>query len=193
MTALPTHPILTRSRSATSGALLTRAGVAVTAIAVLVEGAVLGFGTTTSGTGHYQYAADYWLTAAAIPHAIGLLLVLLGVRRLQGARDGRLGAAGITVAGLCLAALTVIIVMSLVVAHEVQAGPTYILGTLGAVIGVALFAAGSWRVGLLPRWLLAIWPIVWAIGSYAAFSISPLLLMVLYGVMLVLLHRRAQD
>jgi hypothetical protein len=192
MTALSTDPVLTRSRSTSSGMLLTRVGVAVTVLAIIVEGGVLGFGTTTAGTAHYKYAADYWLTAAVFPHVVGLVLVLLGVRRLQDARDGRRGRAGIALAVAGLLAVSTICAMSLAVGHEVQGGPTYIVGTLATVVGIALFAAGSWSADVLPRWALAIWPVVWAVGSFAAFNISPALLAVFYGVVLLHLRRRAE-
>jgi hypothetical protein len=168
---------------------LVSVGVALSVTAALLEAAVLVFGSTTPGTGPYQHAGDYWLTAAALPHAAGVLLVLLGVRRRQGARDGRLGLAGLVLAAVCLVALSAIITASLVVAHEIQGGPTYVLGTLGAVIGIGLFAAGSWRVGVLPRWLLAIWPVIWGIGSFAAVSISPLALVAFDVTLLVIVGR----
>ena len=105
-------------------------------------------------------------------------------------RDGALGLAGIAITTVCLIALSGIIAASLAAGHDVQAGPTYLLATLGTAVGIALFAAGSWRVGLLRRWLLAIWPIIWLIGSFAAVSASPLLLAALYITLLVLLRTR---
>ena len=67
------------------------------------------------------------------------------------------------------------------------------LGTVGTLLGTALFAAGSWRAGLLPRWLLAIWPIVWTIGSFAAVSAAPLLLAALYVAIILIIRRRLDD
>ena len=37
--------------------------------------------------------------------------------------------------------------------------------TVDGIGGVVLFAVGSWRAQLLPRWLLVVWPIAWAVGS----------------------------
>jgi hypothetical protein len=192
MTALPTHPTLTRSTTST-GVQLARAGVVLTAVGAIPEAVILAFANTTDGTDDYKYAADYWLSASAIPHAIGLVLVLLGVRRLQQERDGRCGLAGLLVAGLGLFAVNVVIVASLVEGHDVEGGGTYVVGTLATVVGLALFAAGSWRTGLLPRWMLASWPIVWAIGSYAAFSFSPVVLLLFYAVLLMVLRRREES
>ncbi len=163
-------------------------GAAIGILGALLEAAVGGFWATDSGAGAYQ-TADYWFTASALPAAVGPLLVMIGVRRQQLGADGRLGLVGVLVAGVCLTVLVVVIVLSLVAGHDVQGGPSYVLGTLGAVVGMALFAAGSWRVGLVPRWILAVWPIVWAIGSFFAVSASPLLLVALYIGLLLILHR----
>lgn len=165
-----------------------RLGVALGVVGALVEASTLVFASTTPGTGPYQHAADYWLTAAALPHAVAAVLVMVGVRRLQGARDGRLGLVGLVLNVVALLALTVIIVASLVVGHEVQGGPTYVLGTLVSFVGTAIFAGASWRTGLLPRWLLAVWPFAWLIGSFAAVSASPLLLVAWYAALLVALR-----
>jgi hypothetical protein len=163
-------------------------GVTVGVAAALVEALALVFSSTTPGTGPYQYAGDYWLTASALPHALAAVLVMVGVRRLQGARDGRLGLVGMAVNVVALLALTVVIVARLLVGHEVQGGPTYVLGTLFTFVGTAVFAAGSWRAGLLPRWLLAVWPFAWVIGSFAAVSASPVLLVAWYVALLVALR-----
>jgi hypothetical protein len=163
--------------------------VALGLVAVVGEGTALTVGTTTPGEGHFQHATDYWLTASALPHALAAITLLVSVRAMQGGRDGRRGLAGIVLAGISLAALAAVCALSLAVGHEVSGGPTYVLGTACAFVGHALFSAGSWRVGLLPRWLLAIWPVIWVIGSFAAVSASPALLGVLYIVIAVHLGR----
>jgi hypothetical protein len=60
------------------------------------------------------------------------------------------------------------------------------------ILGVVLFAIGSWRTGLLPRWLLVTWPLGWTIGGLLPVlpGPSPLLLAAAYLVMAVLLPRR---
>lgn len=183
--AVTDRPVATRSAYR-----VTVAGAALGALAAIVEALLGAFTSQTSGTAHYQHAADYGFTAVALPVAVAAVLVLFGVRALQHRRDGRLGLVGVVLATVCLAVLSAIIVASLVAGHDVQAGPGYMLGTLGAFLGTALFAAGSWRAGLLPRWLLVVWPIVWVIGSFAAVSASPFLLAAFYVVLLVVLHRR---
>jgi len=194
MTTLPTNRARGRTAVSTDVPTARRAvvaGAAIGILAVIIEGAALVFAKTTSGTGHYRHAGDYWLTAAALPHALAAVLVIFGIRALQRSRDGRLGLVGCWLTSACLAVLAGACVASLAVRHDVQLGPTYVLATLGTLIGMALFCAGSWRTGLLPRWLLAVWPVVWVIGSFAAVSASPLLLAALYVAIVVILHRQS--
>jgi hypothetical protein len=191
MPTVPATPLPDQdARPAADGARRAVAvGVLVGGAAAVIESVAGGFHSTTPGTGPYQYAADYWLTASALPHALAAMLLMVGVRRLQEGRDGRLGLAGLLLNAASLIALSAVIVASLVLGHEVQAGPTYVLGTLSSFVATALFAAGSWRVGVLPRWLLAVWPFVWITGSFAAFSASPLLLIPFYAVLMAVIRR----
>jgi hypothetical protein len=172
-----------------SGHQLAMAGCLVGIVGALVEGTANGFADLTPGTGPYQFAGDYWLTAAALPVALGAALLLVGLRTLDGGRAGRLGTIGTALALVGLAALAAVCGVSVVVGHEVQAGPTYILGTLVAFVGILLVAIGVWRVGLLPRWVAAVWPVAWGVGSFFAVSVSPWLLGAWYVVVLVLLRR----
>lgn len=185
----PRTAVVALSRPAYAAAV---AAIVLGIVAAIAEAIEVAFTTTTSGTGPYQYAADYWLTANALPVAGAAIMLLPAVRALQRARDGRLGLAGIWVNTACLLVLAGICAAALAAGHDIQGGPTYILGTLGTLVGTALFAAGSWRAGLLPRWLLAIWPIVWVIGSFAAVSASPLLLAAFYGALLLTLVNRVR-
>lgn len=169
------------------GRTLVRAGAAVGIAGAVLEAAVLGLATTTP-EGPYQYAADYWLTASGLPVAMGAVLVLAGVRLLQDRRDGRLGLVGLWLVAASMAAMVVVLAASLVVGHDVQGGPTYVLSTALSWVGVALCSAGSWRAGAVPRWLLAVWPVVWAVGSFFAVSVSPLLLAALYVTLLGVLR-----
>jgi hypothetical protein len=179
------RPITTRPAYRALGA-----GVGLGVLGALLEAGIGTFGPTPSGTEPYTHASQYWFVASALPTAAGAIIVLFAVRQLQRGRDGRLGLAGIGLATVCLLVLAGICAASVAVGHDIQGGPTYVLGTLGSLVGVALFAAGSWRVGAVPRWLLAIWPIVWVIGSFAAVSASPLLLVALYAALLVALRER---
>ena len=56
-----------------------------------------------------------------------------------------------------------------------------------------LFAAGSWRARLLPRWFLVGWPIAWTVGGMLPISaFRPLLLAAVYLAMAVLLTSRVR-
>lgn len=120
----------------------------------------------------FQGWADYLLTAAAVPQGVGLFLATLGFHRLQHGRDGRLGTIGVWVYGLCMIELVTQCVVSLVDGSEIIWGPAYPICALGLMIGLALLAAGSWSVGLAPRWMLALWPPLGLVGSF--FGIGPI-------------------
>ncbi|HET9851355.1 MAG TPA: hypothetical protein VFP56_02485 [Candidatus Limnocylindrales bacterium] len=166
-------------------AALAFGGAAAVALAAMVL-----FVTTTSD-GKFQHTGDYFLTANGIAYLLALLVLLPTLRTLQQRRDGRLGQAGIALTGLGCVALLVVFVHGLAAATESSLGPTYVLASLATIVGVALFAAGSWRAGLLPRWLLPIWVLAWAIGSMLPIlGPGPLLLAAVYLTMAVLLPRR---
>src|SRR5690348_7649533 len=146
---------------------ITVAGVGLAVLGLLMMGLTMLFATTTGGTGAtFQHAFDYVLTAAALPQGVGLFLVTLGFHRLQHGRDGRLGVAGVWVYGVCMAELVIQCMVGLVVGAEVIWGPLYPLCAFGLMAGLLLLAAGSWRVGLLPRWTLAVWPPLGLVGSF---------------------------
>lgn len=151
------------------------------AIVGLVGLGVTGtFFTTSAGT-HFDYTADYWLTASGLPIAVGGIGTLLGVHRLQRGGDGRLGTVGTWIGIVALAELFVQLSVSVVTSTEQQWGPSYILFTALTFVGHALLAAGSWRTGVLPRWLLGVWPLVFVLGSFAAvWGPFPLLLIAFY-------------
>jgi hypothetical protein len=161
---------------------------AATAIALV---AILYLVTTSSGDGAFHHAGDYVLTANGIPYVVCLLVLLGALRTLQQRRDGRLGQAGIALASVGSAVLLAIFVYGLAAGTESSFGPGYVLASLATIVGVALFAAGSWRVGLLPRRLLALWVVAWAIGSMLPIlRPGPLLLAGVYLAMGALLERR---
>ncbi|AXH97108.1 hypothetical protein DV701_14155 [Ornithinimicrobium avium] len=166
---------------------LLHVGVAVGVVGAITEAAVLAVATNTAD-GPYRYAADYWLTASGLPVAVGAVLVLAGVRLVQDRRDGRLGQVGLGLVGVTMAALCAVLLASLFAGQDVQGGPTYVASTALSWVGVALCSAGSWRVGMVPRWLLVVWPVVWAVGSFFAVSVSPLLLAALYVTLLVVVR-----
>lgn len=164
-------------------------GALVGIVGAIIEGVTNGLMSLTPDTGPYQYAADYWLTAAAVPVGLGSALVVVGLHRLHAGRDGRLGRVGVALALLGLLAVVGVCTASLMVGHDVQGGPTYVLGTVVGFVGTTLVAIGFWRAGLLTRWLVAVWPVAWGIGSFFAVSVSPWLLGAWYVCLLVLLRR----
>lgn len=186
MTALPAQQTL-GAAALTPAHRRVHTAVAIGLVAVILETVLLAFAKTTD-SGDYKYAADYWLNGSVLPHALAGILLLPAVRALQGARDGRLGLAGIVLNTVALTAVAVECAASVAVGHDAL-GAVYVLSALGTLLGTAMFAAASWRAGLLPRWLLAVWPIVWIIGSFFAVSVSPLLLGVFYIVLVAVLRR----
>jgi hypothetical protein len=140
-----------------------------------------------TASGHYRHAADYWLSATAVPIAAAAVLLMLAVRGLQGGQAGRAGRVGVVLALTAQAYLAATCAASVVVGRDIQAG--YPLATLVTLVGLVLFVVGSWRRGVLPRRLLAAWPIAWAVGSFFALGPSPVLLAAWYVTALVVLRR----
>lgn len=176
----------------TAPALLRWAGVglAVGALSAAIEASTLMF-TKAGGSGHFKYTADYWLTAAGVGHALASVVLVIAVHRLQKRRDGRLGTVGVVINSLACLVLAVQMADGLAVASEVEWGPSYPLATVAAFVGLSLFAKASWRIGLVPRWMLAAWPLVWVIGSMAAVGPTPVLLIAYYATLAIVLARRA--
>lgn len=152
---------------------MTLIGVGLAVIGVLMMGVTMLMGPTSDGD--YHHAADYVLTSAALPQGIGLLMTVLGFHRLQEGRDGRLGTAGVVVYAVCMTELVLQCTVSVVAGAEVEWGPLYPICAFGLMAGLLLLAAGSWRVGLLPKWLLAVWPPLGLLGSFLGVGPIPLL------------------
>jgi hypothetical protein len=165
-------------------------GVAVAGVGLAVLAATGTLATTTSGGGHFDHTADYWYTASGLPIAMGAIGTLLGVHWLQHGADGRLGAVGVWIGVLALGELFVQLLASVLTSVEQQWGPSYVLCTAMAFVGHAVLAAGSWRTGLLPRWLLGVWPLAFVLGSFAAWGPMPLLLIAFYVVLGIVLSKR---
>lgn len=158
-------------------------------IAGLVCLGISGTFFTTSSGAHFDHAADYWLTASGLPIAVGTIGTLLGVHWRQRGADGRLGAVGTWLGVLAMAELFVQLSASVLTSTEQQWGPSYILFTGLGFVGHALLAAGSWRTGVMSRWMLGVWPLVWVLGSFAAVSGPlPLLLIAFYVALGVVLR-----
>jgi hypothetical protein len=186
-------PVATARTPAPTHAALRRAQVAlvVGAAAAVVLAATVLFVTTTSD-GPFRHTGDYVLTADGFPYVLALLVLLASLRTLQHGRDGRLGRVGLALAGLGCTALLVVFVHGLATASESSLGPTYVVASLATIVGVICFAAGSWRTGLLPRWLLGLWVVAWVVGSMLPIlGPGPLLLAAVYLAMATVLPRRA--
>ncbi|MFG2045568.1 hypothetical protein [Dactylosporangium sp. NPDC048998] len=147
------------------------------------------FWTTVDG-GEFKYAADYWYTTCGLPFAIVGIVHAFAVHKLQHGRDGTLGAIGTWLYAIACAELAVQCGASVLAGAELRWGPTYVLCSFLTFIALALLAAGSWRTGLLPKWMLGLWPVVWLLGSFFAIGPGPLLLVALYIVFLIVLPRR---
>ena len=160
------------------------------AIVPLAIFAVVGTFFTTISAGHFRYAADYWYTGVGLPITLAGIGIALGVHKLQHGADGRLGTIGAWVNTLALVELFAQLLASVLTSAEVRWGPSYPVCTLLSFVGVSLLAAGSWRTGLLPRWMLGVWPLVWILGSLAAVGPSPVLLIVFFVAFGITLTRR---
>lgn len=176
------------SRAQSDATWLRLAQLSVAASLVpLVVFAVVGTFFTTISEGDFRYTADYWYTAMGLPFALVGIGLALGVHKLQHGADGRLGTIGVWVNTIALTELFVQLLVSVAIGAEVRWGPSYPIFTVLSFVGVALLAAGSWRTGLLPRWLLGLWPALWILGTFAASGPMPLLLagfLVAFGVTL---------
>ena len=184
-----THTSMTGTAVRTPWIDVTRTALAV-GIVTTVTFALVTVSWKTIDHGAFKYAADYWYTALGLPLAAVGLLHAMGVYRLQEGLTGRRGKVGMWINSVCCLVLFADILASLVTSSEVRWGPAYPLSALGTVIGLGLLAAGSWRVGVFPRWLLGVWPVVWIAGSFFAVGATPLLLAAYYVAFWVVLTRR---
>jgi hypothetical protein len=184
--ATPTIDAGRRARTRTLISLYVGAGAAVALAAILL------FVPTSTDDASFHHAGDYFLTALGIPTVLAVAGLLPGLRALQQARDGRLGVAAIVATSVGALVLTGMFGYGLIAATGSSLGPTYVLASAAMILGVLLFAIGSWGTGLLPRWLLVAWPVAWAVGGLLPVlpGPSPLLLAAVYVVMAVVLRRR---
>ncbi|MGI8456837.1 MAG: hypothetical protein ACR2LI_01815 [Propionibacteriaceae bacterium] len=189
MTATTLRPEV---RTDASWLRITLVGIALAIIGLLMMGLTMLLAPTTSA-GDFQHASDYVLTAAALPQGVGLLLVTLGFHRLQHGRDGRLGTVGVWIYGVCMTELIIQCMASVAAGSELVWGPVYPLCALGLMVGLALLATGSWRVGLLPKWMLGAWPPLGLVGSFLGIGPIPLVFVVFLVVLAFALPRRLRS
>lgn len=186
MSATVVHP---ETHTDTPVLRLTLVGTGIAIVGILMMGLTMLLAPETYD-GPFRHASDYVLTAAALPHGIGLLLLTVGFHRLQRGRDGRLGRAGVWVYAMCMTELLVQCTASVVAGAELEWGPLYPVCAFGLMVGLALLAAGSWRVGLLPRWMLGVWPPLGLVGSFLGVGPIPLVFAAFLVVLAVVLPRR---
>jgi hypothetical protein len=181
-TATATAP--SRVAADTTWLRLLHASIAVGCVGLVVFAYVGTFRTTIS-EGDFKYTADYFYTGAGLPIALAGIGHTLAVHKLQHGADGRLGRIGFWLNTVAMIELFAQLAASVVTGAEVRWGPSYVVFTALSFVGVALLAAGAWRTGLLPRWMLGVWPVVWILGSFAAPGPMPFVLaafLVLLGV-----------
>jgi hypothetical protein len=188
----PAAPTTDAHRTALRRALISLYVGVASAVALA---AILAFVPTTTQDDAFQHTGDYFLTALGIPAVLVVAALLPALRALQQRRDGRLGVAGIAATCAGALVLTGMFVYGLIAATGSSLGPTYLLASAAMIIGVVLFAIGSWRTGLLPRRLLVAWPLAWAVGGLLPVlpGPSPLLLAAAYLAMALTLPRRATE
>lgn len=152
----------------------------------------MAFVPTSADDGPFHGIGDYVLTALGFPFLLPLVALLPALRTLQHQRDGGLGRAGIAATSAGALVLVGMFVYGLIAATGSSLGPTYVIASVVTIVGVILFAVGSWAAGLLPRWLLVAWPVAFTVGgTLPIFPPGALLLAAVYLTMAVVLPRRA--
>jgi hypothetical protein len=86
-----------------------------------------------------------------------------------------------------------VLAASVIAGREIEGGPTYILGTLGSIIGIWLFCVDAGRAGILPRGALYFWALSWTVGGMLGPKGSQLLLATAYTLLLVHVHKRGLE
>ncbi|HEX3004817.1 MAG TPA: hypothetical protein VHO27_11450 [Angustibacter sp.] len=189
---MTTATLQTPARTDASWLRLTFVGIAFAIVGLLMMGLAMLLVPSVNEGGDFTRAADYVLTVSALPQGLGLLLATLGVHRLQRGRDGRLGTVGVWVYAVCMAELVTQCTASVIAGSELIWGPLYPVCAFGLMVGLALLAAGSWRVGLLPRWMLAVWPPLGLVGSFLGVGPIPLLFVAFLVALAVVLRGRVE-
>ncbi|WP_162529345.1 hypothetical protein [Segeticoccus rhizosphaerae] len=190
MTTTTTTTLRAEARTEAFWLRLTLVSIALAILGLLIMGLSMLFGTPHDDNFR---ASDYMLTSAALPQGVGLFLATLGFHRLQRGQDGKLGTAGIWVYGVCMVELVIECMASVVAGSELIWGPLYPLCAFGLMIGLALLAAGSWKVGLLPKWMLGVWPPLGLIGSFFGIGPIPLVFMAFLALLAMVLPQRLRN
>jgi len=147
---------------------------------------------SSSEGGSYHDVADYLFTGNGVPFGTAPLVLLWALLALHGERVSRKATIGVMIASVSLVALIGVLAASVAAGEDVQLGPTYVLGTLGSIIGIWLFCMSAARAGLLPSGALLFWAFAWTVGGMLGPQGSQLLLAVAYSVLLVHVRKRAR-
>lgn len=179
-TSTPTAADATLTRPGRARTVV-EAAAHVGAITAVAFSAVTLVASVTPDGRPFTHAGDYWYTGIGMLPAMAAPLVLvLALHSYQSGEDGRLGRVGAILLAAGLAVFVAMGCYGLLIGRATSLGPTYLLATLATFVGIVLVAIGSWRVGVLPRWLLLYWVLAWIVGGPFAQGISPLLLAVAY-------------
>ena len=187
-------PVTTSIRTTATARTVALAALAIGTVSSIAFACIAVLMTVSNETAKdlsFHHTGDYWYTGIGIPTALSCIALLFAVRALQRNVRPRLTMAGCVVNAVALCLLTVMLAVSLATGSEARWGGMYIVATLATFVGHSLFAAGSWRVGLVPRPMLAVWPLVWLIGAFAAQGATPVILAAFYAGIGVLVARRA--
>jgi hypothetical protein len=163
---------------------IAEAALAVGIAAAIVLTVVWFVHPSSSDGGTYDSVADYVFTGNGVPFGAAALVLLWALLDLHGDRVGRTARIGVVLASVSLAALIVVLAASVLAGEEIEGGPTYILGTLGSVIGIWMFCVSAARAALLPRGALLFWAFAWTVGGMLGPKGSQLLLAAAYAVLL---------
>lgn len=190
-TVVPAYPATRQGRQA----LWRTAEIALyLGIATAIFLTVVWFASPSSAEGGtYHEVGDYLFTGNGVPFGAAPLVLLWALLKLHGQRVGRTATIGVAIASVSLVALIAVLAASVAAGEEVSGGPTYILGTVGSIIGIWLFCVSAARAGLLSRGALWSWAFAWTVGGMLGPKGSQLLLAAAYLVLLVQVHRRARE
>lgn len=137
----------------------------LTAAAITAACALVDLLAPPSSGSHLNTAADYAFTALLFPFMLAMIAVITMLHRMQHGKDGRAGKAGYIAASIALAAFFPCGIDSLATGNAQALGPVYILAILGSFAGLILFAIGSFRARVLPRWAGPLLPLAWLLGG----------------------------
>lgn len=168
-----------------------QAALYVGAVTTVPFTAIWIFAELTPDGDKFRHAADYWYTGLGIPYMAAPLVLLPALRSLQQGRDGRVGRLGLLVISAGLVVFLAMLPYGLAAGRASSFGPTYVLATLATFVGLALFCLGSFRAGLLPRWIFPLWFVAWILGGPLGLKGMGLLLGAVYLTMAALLPKRA--